>query len=178
MSGTWFEIEDKEVRQALRQLLNKVEDPSGELMQIGELMVDRTRQRFGTGTAPDGTPWPENSQVTLQRYLANFDSAFNKETGALTKLGSTRLGGKKPLIGETGQLSQQIAFRLIPGGLEWGSIQNVKYARMQQYGGKKSQFPNLWGDIPARPFLGISPEDTDDVLQILYRGIEKAWDGS
>ncbi len=30
---------------------------------------------------------------------------------------------------------------------------------MQQFGGNKSKFPNLWGDIPARPFLGISDAD-------------------
>jgi phage gpG-like protein len=36
----------------------------------------------------------------------------------------------------------------------------MKYAAMQQFGGKKSQFPHLWGDIPARPFLPITPSGT------------------
>jgi phage gpG-like protein len=30
---------------------------------------------------------------------------------------------------------------------------------MQQFGGTKAKFPNLWGDIPARPFLGVSESD-------------------
>jgi phage gpG-like protein len=29
---------------------------------------------------------------------------------------------------------------------------------MQQFGGTKAQFPNLWGDIPARPFLPITAD--------------------
>ena len=34
---------------------------------------------------------------------------------------------------------------------------SMDYAAMQQFGGKKSMFPQLWGDIPARPFLPIMP---------------------
>ncbi len=46
--------------------------------------------------------------------------------------------------------------------LEIGSSMN--YAAMQQFGGNKSEFPFLWGDIPARPFLGISDEDEANIL--------------
>ena len=27
---------------------------------------------------------------------------------------------------------------------------------MQQFGGSKRSYPNLWGDIPARPFLPVT----------------------
>ena len=42
-----------------------------------------------------------------------------------------------------------------------------EYAAMQQFGGQKSKFPHLWGDIPARPFLGISDRDQKSVLDII-----------
>jgi len=45
----------------------------------------------------------------------------------------------------------------------------MEYAAMMQFGGTKSEFPNLWGDIPARPFLGISEDDKTDILTILER---------
>ncbi len=38
------------------------------------------------------------------------------------------------------------------------------YAAMQQFGGKKSEFPQLWDDIPARLFLGISAGDEQSIL--------------
>ncbi len=41
------------------------------------------------------------------------------------------------------------------------------YAAMQQFGGTKSEFPNLWGDIQPRPFLGISPDDETEILSII-----------
>ncbi len=43
----------------------------------------------------------------------------------------------------------------------------MEYAAMQQFSGKKSEFPHLWGDIPARPFLGISKEDRQAILDIV-----------
>ena len=36
------------------------------------------------------------------------------------------------------------------------------YAAMMQFGGQKSEFPQLWGDIPARPYL---PMDSNNNLQ-------------
>lgn len=31
----------------------------------------------------------------------------------------------------------------------------------------RAQWPHLWGDIPARPFLGLSAADGDEVVTIL-----------
>lgn len=39
---------------------------------------------------------------------------------------------------------------------------NKPYAAMMHFGGSKAQFPHLWGDIPARPYL---PMDADGVMQ-------------
>ncbi len=39
---------------------------------------------------------------------------------------------------------------------------NKPYAAMMQFGGDQSDFPHLWGDIPARPYL---PMDADGRLQ-------------
>lgn len=39
---------------------------------------------------------------------------------------------------------------------------NKPYAAMMHFGGDQSEFPHLWGDIPARPFL---PMDADGKLQ-------------
>ena len=39
---------------------------------------------------------------------------------------------------------------------------NKPYAAMMHFGGSKAQFPHLWGDIPARPYL---PMDAEGVMQ-------------
>lgn len=54
-----------------------------------------------------------------------------------------------------------------------GVSHTIPYAAMQQFGGKKSQFPKLWGDIPARPYIPIDkngnlqPEAEDAVIGVV-----------
>jgi phage virion morphogenesis protein len=157
-----IQVDDQEMRQAFTRLVASAKNPRPVLQQIGELLVDSTRQRFGTSTAPDGTPWAKNSETTLMRYLGKYKGAFSKRDGKLTKTGAGRAAGKKPLIGETSDLSRQIHYGIEGGTLAVGST--MIYGAMQQFGGKKAEFPNLWGDIPARPFLGISEQDSRNIL--------------
>jgi phage gpG-like protein len=47
---------------------------------------------------------------------------------------------------------------------------------MMNFGGTKAQFPHLWGDIPARPFMPISklPNQWEkDIVEIIKRHIEQ-----
>lgn len=127
-------VDNGEVIAALRRLAASAENPRPVLLAIGEELTRSTKLRFQTSTAPDGKKWAPNKSSTLARKK-----------------------GDKPLIGKTHLLSQQISHAADMQSLVVGS--SMKYAAMQQFGGKKSQFPNLWGDIPARPFLGISDAD-------------------
>jgi phage gpG-like protein len=50
-----IELDGAELRQALAQLQQAVGDLSPTMRQIGELVIDRTKQRFREGKAPDGS---------------------------------------------------------------------------------------------------------------------------
>ena len=116
---------------------------------IGEALINSTRERFEEGKGPDGTRWADNRPVTLARKK-----------------------GAKPLVGETGLLSTEIAPDPGPTYVRVGSTK--KYAAMQQFGGKKSEFPHLWGDIPARPFVGVSKADEEEILAIVLDHLQRA----
>ncbi|MGX2039883.1 phage virion morphogenesis protein [Methylocaldum sp. MU1018] len=116
---------------------------------IGEALINSTRERFDEGRGPDGTRWADNRPVTLARK-----------------------NGAKPLIGETGLLSTEIHYDAGPTRVMVGS--NKEYAAMQQFGGKKSEFPHLWGDIPARPFVGVSKADEEEILAIVLDHLKRA----
>lgn len=133
-------IDNNNVIQAMERLSKAAVNPRPALLAIGESLVLSTKKRFESSTAPDGSRWTPNKPSTLKRKKGN-----------------------KPLIGKTGLLSQQISYALDGDGLRIGSP--MEYAAMQQFGGKKSRFPNLWGDIPARPFLGISDADETMILK-------------
>jgi len=51
----------------------------------------------------------------------------------------------------------------------------MEYSAMQHFGGTKANYPHLWGDIPARPFIGVSADDREMVVEQLTDAIERAW---
>ena len=151
-----IEINNREITSALGALQSAIGNVDPALKEIGEYLIDSTRQRFNDSEAPDGSRWKDNSPVTLLNYAGLFK----------TKRAS-RIKKKKPGIGETKQLSTQIFYQVANGELELGSP--LKYAGTFHYGAKKGQYGKRtpWGDIPARPFLGLSNEDEDVLLDII-----------
>jgi len=145
-----IQLNDQAVRRALTRLTHTTDNLSPALRAIGELLTESTKHRFETQTDTQGNRWAENKQSTLDRK-----------------------GNKPPLTGETGTLMDTIHYELVGNdAVEIGSPQ--EYAAMQQFGGTKSEFPFLWGDIPARPFLGLSSDDENAVLDIIAQHLETA----
>lgn len=139
----------------LSHILRNVSDTRPILADIGELLTETTKRRFSTSTAPDGSKWERNSQVTIDRYVGLFK----------TKKAS-RAASKKPLIGETKSLMTTIDYQFGPGFVRIGSP--MVYSAMQQIGGTRAQHSHLWGDIPARPFLGLSKDDREGIIDIVH----------
>ncbi len=142
-------------RQALREAIDQLQDMTPVYEDIGEYMIEATRERFRTGTAPDGTKWAPKSEATLARYK---------------RLGYGTLG--KPLIGPLRALSTQILKFVSRDGVVIGSA--LIYSRVMQDGAAKGAFGNdarghpiPWGRIPARQWLGISAQDATNIVEIV-----------
>lgn len=172
------EIEKDEITQALSRLSESLEIKRTILEQIGEYMIDSTKRRFGTSTAPDGERWAPNTDVTILQYMGKFGGSFTKK-GKISKRGAERARDKKPLFGETRGLSLTIGKALV--GNDTLLIGSPKlYAAAQQFGMKRGYAgtnrrgrPIPWGDIPARPFLGVSHEDKAVILDIISTNLLK-----
>ena len=156
-------IDDAELQAALARLIQRSGSPSPVLKAIGESMAESTRRRFETSTAPDGSRWAPNSRVTIERYL-DRPGAYSKKTGRISAKGATLAMNKKPLVGRTRLLGNQIVYQASGNAVQIGS--NRIYAAVQQFGAAARQFGKApWGAIPARPFLGVSAEDKADILE-------------
>ena len=171
MTAFTIEVKDQGVQAALQALSDKVGNLRPVLQTIGEGITERTKHRFDTSTAPDGTPWKPNSAATLAMLGARLGGQKSKvkKDGSLNARGARQLAGKKPLIGASKDLRRQI----IP--LAMGNTLTVsstpKYAAIQQFGGKAGRGHKV--TIPARPFLPIRqdgslyPQEQALVLQAL-----------
>jgi phage virion morphogenesis protein len=145
-------VDDRAIMAALRQLQDHTANLRPALREIGETLKESTQQRFVSTISPDGAPWLRNS--------------------VLSTLSDGRKQGDRPLTNH-GILGDTINYQVLGNdGVQIGSP--MVYAAMMQFGGTKSEFPWLWGDIPARPFLGVSNADETDILRILQNYLESA----
>lgn len=151
MSGAQIEIDDTQVVNALIRLLRVTSDLTPALNDIGEMLDKSHDARFDLEVSPDGQPW---------EYLSVLSHLLTKE--------------KNPdkILTESGRLRESLHYDVTDNTLQFGT--NVVYAAVHQFGAKKGAFgknkrgtPLPWGDIPARPFLGVSPGDEKRITDIL-----------
>jgi phage gpG-like protein len=183
-------IDDAEVKQTLRQMLARLQNPSPVMRDIGEYMLRSTDERFRREVAPDGKPWAPLSEVTLLRRLTGTKKdpkkgllSKRKTTAGgrtLTKKGAKVLAAAK-ILRDSGVLQDTIRYQLKDGGRAVAVGTNRIYAAAQQFGMKRGYAgsdrhgrPIPWGDIPPRPFLGIAAADREEILEILRRALEQS----
>lgn len=143
----------------------RLDDPTPMYQEIGEYVVNATKQRFVIGEAPDGSKWAPKSQTTIDRYRAAGDG-----------------GRTKPLIGPSRRLSTEIHYFVSRAGVEVGS--SLEYSGAMQSGAAKGAFgadrhgrPVPWGNIPARVWLGLSDRDNREIVDIADDYIGEALGG-
>lgn len=149
------QLQAQDANRVFAELIKRGTDLTPLHQELGEFLTESTKQRFQTSTAPDGTPWAPNAPATYLAYLSKFS-----KSGKVSKAGSSRAGGKKPLIGETGRLSREIYYQADATGVEISS--GEEYSAIHQFGG----IAGRGVQIPARPYLGLSPSDEEAITEI------------
>lgn len=164
--------DDAELRAALQRLQDQLGDLTPVFRAAGEALLNSTRERFTTQTAPDGSPWAALSPAYRARKKRHKDKAltlWGRLRGTLTyQAGPDALRVGTPLAyGATHQ------FGAAKGSFGAVTAQ-VKAHQRRTRGGRavavkaharKMTVP--WGDIPARPFLGLSEDDRKKLLEDL-----------
>ncbi len=148
-----LELKDDGLDAALARLEAGLGDMSEPTNEIGEFLAEAHQQRiWRTEGAPDGTPWAAKSPFSKSK-------------------------DPRPLY-DSGEMSKNINH-------QYGSdfteiIANGKQVRTMQYGAKKGAFGNSpsgrplpWGDIPARPFMGLSEQNESDIAEALVEWAQR-----
>ena len=149
---------------ALARLEASFVDQSELMDSVGRLLVTGANQRIGTtNLAPSGVAWPKSRR-------AEDD------------------GGKT--LFEGGELNRSIASAAGAQQVEVGS--NAPYAAVHQLGaavgslgfwagsdknGRQMSVLSPWGDIPARPYLGVSDEDEETIAELIGLSLSDALSG-
>ncbi|ABG30070.1 phage virion morphogenesis protein [Roseobacter denitrificans] len=160
-----IQIDQDEIREALLDLGEKLNDMTPVFQNIGEALLASTEDRFREGVSPDGVPWAPKSQTTIDAYTAKgFAVDFRP------------LWGTNP---KGTALRDSLFFQAGPDYAEIATGQ--AYSAAMQFGAQKGEFTKSgsassvpWGDIPARPFLGVSDEDEHNILADLKEWLDVA----
>lgn len=146
-------IDNGRVTARLQGLAGALDDMTPVMGRIADVLRDNSEDRFAAQVAPDGSPWAPRSPTTILRYQKSGEG----------------FGG---ILHRTGRMRQTL-------GTDFGrNFAEVSSAAIQsavmQFGAAKGAFgstsrgaPIPWGTIPARPFLGVSQKDEDDILALV-----------
>lgn len=155
-----LEIENAaEVKAAFQELAARLNDLTPVFRDIGEAMLNSTRARFETSTDPEGHAWKDLSPATLHaRAMARGGTVRSgKNKGRYTKKAAMAYAFAKPLI-DTGNLMNLLNYQPAPMEVRIGTP--LIYGAAHQFGR-----PEI--NLPARPFLGVSAADEQELLDIL-----------
>ena len=150
MAGATVDVtlDDSQVGKALADLADRLGDIETPLRDIGEYLHQSTDNRFRQQVGPDGSPWAPLSPTTLARKKGDR------------------------ILRESGTLQDTLRYQVSDNELAFGT--DRPYGAVHQFGQGKGKSgktqrgaPIPWGDIPARPYLGLSAEDETEVLEII-----------
>ncbi len=142
----------EKITEWLNKVLKQAGDHSKLMHNIGSVLEHNTKQRINTGIGTDDKPWQKSWRAKLQ--------------------GGTTLR-------DTSRLYNSIKYTVLDGGKRVVVGTNVFYAPVMHYGatiraktGKYLKFKTTMGGwaqiqsviIPPRPFLGMSVDDSQEVL--------------
>ncbi len=142
------EFNDSDVMEALAKLSRSLTNLSPLWTTMGDSLIASTERRFDHTEGPDGSKWVPRSATTLERY---------KKKG-------TSFG---PILHLTRELRDNFNYHYDANSMTLGS--NVLHAAVMQFGAEKQSLGprSPWGNIPARPFIGISVSDREDIFKII-----------
>lgn len=132
-------------------------------------LLDKIRKNAKTIT--DLTPfWHSVGQYMIKRTIKNFEHEQSPEGIKWTPLSLLRIkqrkkrhkGGRIKILSDTGELRRSVAYKAFSDKAVFGS--NLIYAKTHQFGR---------GNIPARPFLGVTDEDKNKVLSMMRSYIKR-----
>lgn len=154
-----IQVDDAELRAELKRLAAKLNDLKPFFNDVGETLLNSTRERFKTQTDPFGRKWKDYAPLSLA-YRARKPQH------------------KDLILTLNGYLRGTLTKKADQDSLRIGTP--MVYGAVHQFGAKRGAFgrtrfgvPIPWGDIPARPFLGLSEDDRADLLDALNEYLAK-----
>jgi phage virion morphogenesis protein len=171
MAGALFaiRIDRAEIGRVLRRARLISRDLGPVLRVLGSDLVAATQGRFESQTDPDGNRWQPLADRTRVARVGGTRRIFTR-SGGLKKGAVERMGALQALLAR-GHLRDSITYEADRQSLMVGS--GLVYAALHQFGGNAGRGKKV--TVAARPFLGLSPADEEQVARLGLSHLQKAF---
>ena len=123
------------LKQSLQSRIDRLQNLQPFWQLVGMYVQKQTiKERFDREQSPDGTKWKALAPATVKHRMRRNKSGYMK------------------ILQDTGELRRSVTYEAGQSYVRIGS--NLKYARTHQFGR---------GNIPARPFLGITSNERNHI---------------
>lgn len=184
MAGATLEFDSSAALAAINQAAAAMGDPDPLLRDMGEYLMIAHDARFASQTAPDGTPWQALSPRYQRRKPKNQDKILRLD-GYLANTLRYQVGGGELVFGSNRPYA---AIQHFGGEIAIAARSQQAYFRQDKSGAVGNRFVNKrksnyaeWVSmgaysirIPARPFLGTSEADDNELTRIALQYISRA----
>ena len=164
MTGATLEYDNSAAQDLLGRLQEKLGDLKPALQDIGEYLIIAHNQRFKDQVAPDGTPWAPLSP-SYQRNKTKNKNRILVFNGYLENSYRYQVGNNELDFGTNDPNAAHHHFGTKPYTIK------PKTKKALAFGGvvvKKVNHPGL----PARPLIGVSEADNEEILTLLNEHLE------
>jgi phage virion morphogenesis protein len=162
MAGAQIKVDDKAVLAALRKLVEVAGNPEPALKNVGEYMRVETIGNIEAERSPDGSAFKALNPLYAQTKKG--PGILRGESGDLARI-VYQLGGGEVAIGSN---SEHAAIHQFGGVIKPKSASALVF----EMGGQLFKVKSV--TIPARPYLGVSAENAEEIIAIFQDYIEEA----
>ncbi|MDY0187803.1 MAG: phage virion morphogenesis protein [Syntrophus sp. (in: bacteria)] len=163
-----MKIEDREVAILLQGLERRIEDRRPAMREIGEIIRESCMRNFREQRGPGGERWKPSRRAASQGGKTLIDTAVLRNSIHVDAMSDqVRVGTPVEYAGvhQFGAAAGSFGTRVV----------NVRSHTRGGWGGGVPSYVSAhrrvvklpWGDIPARPFLGIRDEDWPEIKDAL-----------
>ena len=172
------DIKEDEIVAALDRLSRAMTDMSPAMAEVADFWSEATQERMREGKSPDGAAFAPRSQSTLDAYAKRGLTPGPHPLWLSGEMRESLHSGSGSDFAEIGSSAIQAAV------MQFGAAQGAFGARIGRTrpSEKRPQAQDFfmtipWGNIPARPFLGISQSDRTGIEEIVSEWLERVRDG-
>lgn len=154
-----------EASRGFGQLAGVMKDTTPVMRAIGTGLVTSTQDRFDAGHDPDGAPWA----------ALNPTYAAGKRGPGILRESAMRGGLQGSITSVAGRNEVRTGTNKIYGGIhQQGGVIKAKNGRGLAFKMGNRIVRTQSVTIPARPYLGISSDDRDMILDVVEGALDRA----